>query len=347
MASEKIKTAIVGLGHIGRRHLESVSSLDEFEIVAVCESNFGLKMESKFDGIPRFVNLKTMLKTQPEIELVAICTPNGLHAKQAIEVLKSGRHVLIEKPMALNSREGELIISIAKEFGKQVFVVMQLRFSPALFWLKKQLTDKQLGEIRLIETRCFWNRDERYYSPNGQPHEWRGSQQLDGGVIFTQFSHFVDAIHWLFGPVARVLAANHRQFSGATPGKMADTGLVQFETTAGALGSFSYSTAVPERNLESSLLVIGSKGTVKIGGQYLNEISATGPVADNLPVKTDNPTSINLHKNFYQHTASVLNEKSSPVSPASDALEVIKLIEKMVTRHKKLTHGFNRGQLIK
>ena len=266
--SQKIRFAVVGSGHIGKRHAVMISQNPESELVAMADVNPALAPEilEKFD-VPFFNSIEELLASGLEFDVVNICTPNNFHAPQSIAALEAGKHVVVEKPMALTKADCEDVIYKSLQAGKLVFCVMQNRYSPPSVWLKDVLTNKRLGEIYHVQINCFWNRDNRYYKAGG----WKGSQVTDGGTLFTQFSHFIDIMFWLFGDISNIQARfydfNHRDLT-----EFEDSGVAQFDFTKGGTGSLNFSTSVYDTNLESSMTIIGEKGSIKVGGQYMNEV---------------------------------------------------------------------------
>ncbi|MDR1527355.1 MAG: Gfo/Idh/MocA family oxidoreductase [Dysgonamonadaceae bacterium] len=262
METGKIRFAVVGCGHIGKRHIEMIRRNPEAELSAVCDI-----LPVDFPPAPYFSSLDDLLSSGIAFDVLNICTPNGLHAPMAIRGLETGHHVVIEKPMALNTQEAGRILQVAEQYNRNVFCVMQNRYSPPSVWMKEVIDSGRLGKIFLVQVNCYWNRDERYYRPGG----WHGTKDLDGGTLFTQFSHFIDLMYWLFGDITNIRARfadfNHQALTG-----FEDSGIVSFEFTGGGMGLFSYSTSVYDRNFESSVTIIAEKGTVKIGGQYMNEV---------------------------------------------------------------------------
>ncbi|MEL7159862.1 MAG: Gfo/Idh/MocA family oxidoreductase, partial [Bacteroidota bacterium] len=293
---------VIGHGHIGRRHAQLIAAHAGADLTAICDPlpREALDLDA---ATPHFTDFAELLTKGPGARVACICTPNGLHASQAIACLEAGLHVVVEKPLALTVAEAEAIISAARKAARHVFGVMQNRYSPASAWLKEQIERWTLGEILQVHLDCFWNRDHRYYtipteetdqskkrakraensgSPssivnrqssivNRPPHPWHGHPTLDGGVLFTQFAHFIDLLCWCFGEVtvhaARFANQNHEDLH-----VFADTGTVHFSLGKGTLGSLNFSTAIWDRNFESTLTVIGAKGTIKLGGQYMNEL---------------------------------------------------------------------------
>lgn len=267
MSNKPVNFAIVGCGHIGKRHAEMVQRNDEASLIAMMDIRSIEEVDcAKFD-VPFYTDLETMLKEHPEIDVVNICSPNGMHASQSLLALKYRKHVVCEKPMGLSKANCEEVIFKALQMNKQVFCVMQNRYSPPSVWLKEMIDEKRLGDVFMVDINCYWNRDERYYK-NGN---WKGSKDLDGGTLFTQFSHFIDIMYWLFGDIENV-AGRFADFNHKGITDFEDTGIVHFEFVNGGIGSLNYSTSVYDQNLESSMTIIGSKGSIKVGGQYMNNV---------------------------------------------------------------------------
>jgi len=267
MSTKAVGFAIVGCGHIGKRHAEMIQRNDEAALIAMMDIRPMEEVDCAKFEVPFYTDLETMLKEHPEIDIVNICSPNGLHASQSLLALKYRKHVVCEKPMGLSKANCEEVIFKALQMNKQVFCVMQNRYSPPSVWLKEMIDEKRLGEVFLVDINCYWNRDERYYK-NGN---WKGSKDLDGGTLFTQFSHFIDIMYWLFGDIENV-AGRFADFNHKGITAFEDTGIVHFEFVNGGMGSLNYSTSIFDQNLESSMTIIGSKGSIKVGGQYMNNV---------------------------------------------------------------------------
>ncbi|WP_116106430.1 Gfo/Idh/MocA family protein [Lewinella sp. IMCC34191] len=268
-----IRFAVVGFGHIGRRHAALIAAHPEAQLVAVCDALPIDDLIGPEDATLKdiyYQGLDSLLGV--DFDVACICTPNGLHARQAIRCLAAGRHVVIEKPIALSVAECDELIAASHQHGREVFGVMQNRYSPASAWLKELVDEGRFGRVLQVHVDCFWNRDERYYhsSEKGQ-HAWHGDPALDGGVLFTQFAHFIDLLCWTFGKL-EVLTAYAVNQTHADLHPFPDTGMVQFKLAGDAVGSLNYSTVVWDQNFESTLSVLGSRGTVKLGGQYMNEL---------------------------------------------------------------------------
>jgi predicted dehydrogenase len=265
--NKKIRFAIVGSGHIGKRHAEMIRRNPEAELVAMCDiknkSDIGL---SDLE-VPFLTSIDELFKSNIEFDVVAVCSPNGLHATHTLKALEHKKHVVIEKPMALTIAECEKIIFKALQVSRQVFCVMQNRYSPPSMWIKDVIERKHLGQIYMVQLNCYWNRDDRYYNKTN----WKGSHDLDGGTLFTQFSHFIDIMYWLFGDITDI-KGRFADFNHKDTTTFEDSGIVSFNFINGGIGSINYSTSVWDKNLESSITIIGENGSVKIGGQYMNEV---------------------------------------------------------------------------
>lgn len=264
---KKIRFAVVGCGHIGKRHAEMITRDEKAELVALCDIRPKEELGIEAYPVPFAKNLEELLEIASDVDVINICVPNGLHAEMAIKAIEAGHHVVIEKPMALTLADAERVIYTSLRYRKQVFCVMQNRYSPPSVWIKEMVDSGKLGQVYMVQLNCYWNRDERYYKPGG----WHGDARLDGGTLFTQFSHFIDIMYWLFGDIcdiqARFADFNHKELTD-----FEDSGFVNFRFVNGGMGALSYSTAVWNKNMESSMLIVAENGSVKIGGQYMNEV---------------------------------------------------------------------------
>jgi predicted dehydrogenase len=265
---KKIRFAVIGCGHIGKRHAEMIIREERAELVALCDVRPKEKLGLEACDVPFFPSLDELLKSDIPFDVINICTPNGSHAEIAVKAVGAGYHAVIEKPMALTVADAEKVIFAGLKHRRQIFCVMQNRYSPPSVWIKEMVESGRLGKIYMVQLNCYWNRDERYYKPGG----WHGTADLDGGVLFTQFSHFVDIMYWLFGDITDI-QAKFSDFNHAGMTDFEDSGIIHFRfTEGGGMGSLNYSTSVWDKNLESSMLIIAENGSVKIGGQYMDKV---------------------------------------------------------------------------
>ena len=179
--SDKIKFAVIGCGHIGKRHAEMVSRNEEAQLVGLCDIKPASELAIQHFNVPFFNTVEELLESGLDIDVINVCTPNGLHSSQSSMALDKGYHVVVEKPMGLSKAKCEEVIFKALRSHKSVFCVMQNRYSPPSEWLKEVIDNKVLGEIYMVQTNCYWNRDDRYYKKN----PWKGTNDLDGGTLFT------------------------------------------------------------------------------------------------------------------------------------------------------------------
>ena len=335
--NSNIKFAVIGCGHIGKRHATMIKQNEESDLIALCDIKPKNALALEDFDVPFFPNLEDLLAADLDIDVICICTPNGLHADQAVKVLDARKHVVVEKPMALTKADCERIIFEALHMSRQVFCVMQNRYSPASVWLKDIIEQQILGTIQLVQINCFWNRDDRYYFKDGKRHDWHGNKQLDGGTLFTQFAHFIDIMYWLFGDIENI-NAQFADFQHSHSTDFEDSGLVHFNFVNGGMGSLSFSTAVWHKNFESSITILGSKGTVKVGGQYMNEVSYCDIKDYEMPVLPEaNPPndygaykgSAANHHFVIQNVVDVLKGRKPVTTNALEGLKVVEIIERI------------------
>ena len=257
--NQKIKFAIFGAGHIGKRHAEMVRRDPEAELVAMIDIRSMEECAAEDFQVPFFKTFDELLASGIEFDVLNVCTPNGLHADQALSGLQNKKHVVVEKPMGLTKDQCEKVIFKSLQQSRQVFCVMQNRYSPPSEWIKDLIDQKVLGDIFMVQLNCYWNRDERYYKKDG----WKGTKDLDGGTLFTQFSHFIDIMYWLFGDIDNI-QGKFADFTHQDSTDFEDSGFVSFDFVDGGMGSINYSTAVANQNLESSMTIIGKNGSIKI-----------------------------------------------------------------------------------
>ena len=332
--NQKIKFAVIGCGHIGKRHASIIQAHSDCSLVALCDGKAeeDLDLTAYTDAL-FFNSIDDLLAADLNLDVVVIASPNGYHEAQAIKILEKNGHVVIEKPMALTKASCERIIFKALQKQKHVFCVMQNRYSPPSVWLKEILEKGILGKIFMVQTNCYWNRDDRYYKKD----DWHGTKNLDGGTLFTQFSHFIDLLYWCFGDITNI-QAKFNNFAHGHSTDFEDSGFVNFDFVDGGMGSLNYSTAVWQKNLESAITIIAENGTVKVGGQYMDDIiychvkdyampdlSLANP---NHSVGNYKGTAANHHF-IYDNIVDVLKNKGSISTNALEGLKVVDIIERI------------------
>ena len=337
--NKKIKFAVIGAGHIGKRHAEMITRNEEAELIALCDTRPKSELGIESFEVPLYNSIEKLLEADHDIDVVNICTPNGLHSDQAMLALSKGKHVVCEKPMGLSKAKCEKVIYKALKEHKQVFCVMQNRYSPPSEWIKEVLEHKLLGDIFMVQLNCYWNRDNRYYKNGG----WKGTHDLDGGTLFTQFSHFIDIMYWLFGDITNI-QAKFEDFIHKDSTDFEDSGIVSFDFVDGGMGCINYSTAVWNTNLESSMTIVGSKGSVKIGGQYMNEVEYCNIENYEMPVLAEaNPAndygpykgSAANHNYIIENVVDTLKGRTSATTNALEGLKVVDIIERIYALRDK------------
>jgi len=329
--ANKIKFGIVGCGRIAQRHAEHINN--KGKLIAVCDidrkkaDELAAKYQAK-----AYYNIDDMLAAEKELDVLSVCSPNGLHAEQAIKGLKAGVHVLCEKPMALTAQDCGEMIKAGERTNKRLFAIKQNRFNPPVEAVKRIIDEGKLGKILSVQLSCFWNRNADYYH-----NSWKGTKDLDGGTLFTQFSHFVDLLYWLIGDVKNAQAYTGN-FAHKGTIEFEDTGVVILEFTSGAIGTINYTVNSYNKNMEGSLTLFGEKGTVKIGGQYLNELEyqqIEGYKIENLPEgnKANNygnyQGSMSNHDKVYDNLIEVLQNNAAISTSSFEGLKTVEIIEKI------------------
>ena len=330
--------AIIGCGNIAKRHAEQIQTFGK--LVAVCDIIRSKAEElGKKYNVEVFSSIEELFANKKGIDVAVICTPNGLHAAHSLISLQAGCHVLCEKPMAINSSDCQVMIREAEKTGKHLFVVKQNRFNPPVVAVKKLLDEKKLGNIYSIQLNCFWNRDAKYYE-----NSWKGTMALDGGTLYTQFSHFVDLLYWMFGDVKQVKGFK-KNFAHKGIIEFEDTGVVILEFENGLIGTINYTINSFQKNMEGSLTVFGEKGTVKIGGQYLNvleyqqikdHIIADLPAGKKANDYGSYQGSMSNHDKVYQNLVDVIQNNATMAASSYDGLKTVQIIEKIYAAAENL-----------
>ncbi|WP_052597850.1 Gfo/Idh/MocA family protein [Aureispira sp. CCB-QB1] len=333
-----LKFAIVGCGRIAQRHAKHIKNTQGSELVAVCDI-----VAAKADqlgaeyGAKAFYTIEALLENE-DIDIVSICSPNGLHANHSILSLKAGKHVLCEKPMAISVYDCGEMIKTAEKANKRLFVIKQNRYNPPVNAVKNAIDSGKLGKINSVQLSCFWNRNEDYYK-----NSWKGTKDLDGGTLYTQFSHFVDLLYYLVGDVkdAKAFGGNYCH-EGIT--EFEDTGVVILKFHNNAIGTINYTVNSYGGNMEGSLTLFGDKGTVKIGGQYLNELEyqkIENFSIDNLPMgNTANnygqyQGSMSNHDMVYENVVDVLLNDGQITTNMFEGLKTVEIIDKIYNEIEK------------
>lgn len=323
------KFALVGCGKIATRHAENIKRVGQ--LIAVCDT-----VQERADffattyGAKAYLSLDELLANEADVEVIAICTPNGMHAEHTIKSLQARKHVLCEKPLCLTAAAAWQIIETEKFCRRKLFVVKSTRYNPLLKELKKGLTEGLLGTIYSFHISLLWSRPEDYYV------DWRGKNFPDGGTLYTQFSHYIDAMLWLIGDLAEVKGFKQ---NSAHQGRIEfeDTGTVALQMQNGSLGTMHWSVNAFRKNHEIAITLLTEKGTIRIGGEYLNEVQYAETAAPLLmppSEKTANAYtnyngSMSHHKEVYDQLLHVLDNNGTGFTGGYDGLKTVETIEKI------------------
>ncbi len=335
----QIKIALIGFGRIGVRHAEEIHKNPDTLCVDIWDTD-----KQKIPNTYKTYSDVNDFLQNTEAEVIHICTPNADHHPLAISALNAGKHIVIEKPIALKTVQAKEISDLAALKSKYVFCVMQNRFSSVSQWLKALIQSQRLGAIYSVNVKCAWNRDDRYYTKDS----WHGKLESDGGPLFTQFSHFVDLLFWLFGNIQISYQEfyNHNHLHNT---EFEDSGVFHFHNPIVKQGLFQYTTSVFDKNFKSSIEIIAEKGTVEVAGQYMNEVvycnieNYTMPPLD--PVSQPNQYhgyqgSASNHHWVIQNVVDTLNGKATPHTPISEGIGVVEIIEQVYC--KRNLNFFNK-----
>lgn len=329
---DKLKFAIVGCGRIAQRHAEHISGRGTLSSVCDVKLDRARELSKKY-GARAFGDIDALLKSDGHVDLLSVCTPNGLHAEHTVKALEAGINVLCEKPMAISVADCRKMIDAAERNNRKLFIVKQNRFNPPIVALKEAIDSGRLGQIFSVQLNCFWNRTEDYYKSS----DWKGTKTLDGGTLFTQFSHFIDLLYWMMGDIDDVRSFMDN-FNHAGIVEFEDTGVTILRFKNGAIGTINYTVNSHNGNMEGSITVFGQKGTVKVGGQYLNVLEyqkidgyEIKDVPESRPANDYGfyQGSMSNHDKVYDNVISVLTRGGKIAATGGEGLKTVEIIERI------------------
>ncbi len=327
ITGRKIRIALVGCGRIANNHLDAMEKhAADFEIVDVCDIDAqALERAVARTGASGHIHLSDML-TKTTADVVVLTTPSGLHANQAIEVARTGRHVVTEKPMATRWQDGLRMVRACDEANVRLFVVKQNRRNATLQLLKRAAEQGRFGRIYNVAINVFWTRPQEYYDSA----KWRGTWEFDGGAFMNQASHYIDLFDWIVGPVESVMAYT------ATLGRdieVEDSGVAALRWRSGAMGTLNVTMLTYPKNMEGSITILGEKGTVRIGGVAVNEIQKwefSEPHEDDKCVKDVSYETTSVygfgHPLYYQNVIQTLRGTASAETDGREGLKSLELL---------------------
>jgi predicted dehydrogenase len=324
--------AVVGCGRAGERHAAQIGKFGR--LLAACDVvPAAARSLSEAYNVDGFHCYEEMLKAvKGNVDVIAVCTPNGLHCEHSIKAFEAGFHVICEKPMALTIHDCGDMIKAAERANRRLFVVKQNRYNPPVAHLKKLIDTGILGRIFTVHLNCYWNRNEEYYR-----RSWKGTRDMDGGTLYTQFSHFIDLLYWLVGDVKEVMAFTDN-YCHKSSIEFEDAGVAILRFYTGAIGSVNFTINSYQKNMEGSLTLFCENGTIKIGGQYLNEIEYQHVKGiEQTKLEVGRPAneygyyqgSMSNHEDVYNNVHKVLTADGAIVTIAYEGLKTVEIIDKI------------------
>ncbi|QYY42553.1 Gfo/Idh/MocA family protein [Aneurinibacillus thermoaerophilus] len=322
-----IRFAIVGCGHIAKKHIEAIRSINHAELVAFCDNNPARLEEFKDTyKIKGYLSLEEMLENEPQIDAVNICVPSGLHANLAIKAASYGKHIIVEKPIALTIEDADSIIEACEKNNVKLTVVHPNRFRPAVIALKEAMDNNLFGKISHANATVRWNRNQAYYDQAA----WRGTKDMDGGVLMNQAIHNLDLLLWLVGPVEEVQAYTATRLRNI---EAEDVAVATLIFSNGALGVIEAASTIYPKNYEESLSIFGETGSAVIGGTTANwikhwvfeEVDETDAVALIEKINLD-PYGISGHQQIITDFVEAIQQNRSPKVTGEDGKNALKLV---------------------
>ena len=326
ITNRKIRLAIVGCGRVSKNHFESIKKhADNIDLAAVCDTDAKVLAEhAEKYRVPRYTELECMLGKE-QLDLIALCTPSGIHSAQTVLASRHGVNVMTEKPMATRWQDGVRMVKACDEAGVRLFVVKQNRCNTTLQLLKRAIEEKRFGRIHMVHLNVFWTRPQSYYDQG----KWRGTWEFDGGAFMNQASHYVDLLDWLIGPVDKVQA----MMSTTRDIEVEDTGVLNVRWRNGALGSMSVTMLTSPENLEGSITILGDKGTVRVGGVAVNDIQLwqfeeTRDYDAQIKAANYETTSVYGlgHPLYYKNVIDALRGEAEPETDGREGLKSLELL---------------------
>lgn len=264
-ATSVMRVALVGCGRISANHVQALAKVEGLDLIAVCDVDAArAEATGRVAGVPWFTDYPRMLAEAP-CEVVVVATPSGLHPEHGILAARAGKHVVVEKPMAISLAAADALVEACDAAGVQLFVVKQNRLNTTIQLLRRAVEKGRFGRLYLANATVRWTRPQEYYDQA----PWRGTWALDGGAFLNQASHYVDLMQWMCGPVESVVA---KTATMARRIEAEDTGAAVMRFRNGALGVMEVTMLTYPKNLEGSFSLMGERGTVRIGGTAVNRI---------------------------------------------------------------------------
>ena len=262
---KRIRFGLIGCGRISIQHLAAFDLVPQAKLVAVCDVlPERAEKIAKERGVDHTTDYRKILE-RDDVDVVSICTPNGTHLAIASDAAKSGKHAIVEKPLAFTEEEVKQMAKTFASAGKILFPVLQVRYNPPIQVVRQVIKDGRLGKILNAAVVIRWTRPQSYFDNDA----WRGTKAMDGGSLLNQGIHYLDILQWVLGPVRSVFG---KVDTLAHKIEIEDFALALVRFSSGAYGTIEFSLNTYPRNIEGSITIMGEKGTIKIGGAAMNKI---------------------------------------------------------------------------
>lgn len=327
ITDRRIRLALVGCGRISANHFGAIEKhSDRVELTDVCDVDPGaLEKAVSKTGAKGHRSLAGMLETTTA-DLVILATPSGLHPEQTIQIARSGRHVMTEKPMATRWGDGLRMVKACDDANVRLFVVKQNRRNATLQMLKQAVEQGRFGKIYSVAVNVFWTRPQEYYDSA----KWRGTWEFDGGAFMNQASHYIDLLDWLIGPVESVMAYTATLARNI---EVEDSGVAVMRWRSGAMGTLNVTMLTYPKNMEGSITILGEKGTVRIGGVAVNEIQTwqfAEPRPEDEAITSANYQTTSIygfgHPMYYDNVIKALRGEAEPETDGREGLKSLELL---------------------
>lgn len=327
-----INIGILGLGRIAGHHVKAIIKNKNLKIIAACDLNLKKRVEfSKKNSVKCYRHYDLMLRLHPEIDMVAIISPSGMHYEHALNILtKFQKHLIIEKPTTLKTSNLRKLFKVAERYKKKIYPIYQNRNNKCVIKLKEQIEKGKLGRIKVVNLTLRWCRTQRYYNLA----EWRGTFSHDGGAATQQGVHYLDLVRYLAGDLKNVLCKMKTYGSKI---EVEDTAVGIFDLQNGGIGTFEITTAARPRDYEATISIIGSKGVSKIGGLASNELLEFSPkpmLCEKFSEKINDAYGFGHFKVYNDIYQDFINKKKYPLKKA-DCIKTIQLLNSLYISSEK------------
>jgi predicted dehydrogenase len=326
MEEREFRFAIIGCGVIAPNHAKGIVNTPGARLVAVADIveekaiNFARKYNCDW-----YTDYKEMLD-RPDIDIVNICTPSGLHSEMAIEAMKRGKNVITEKPMAITLEQADAMIESSKKYNRKLACIFQRRTQPVFKRIKEVVSEGAIGKLLLGDAYMKYFRSQAYYDSG----DWRGTWALDGGgALMNQGIHCIDLVQWIMGDVGAVFAYTRTL---ARKIEVEDTAVAVLEYKNGAIGVIEGTTSVVP-GFDHRLEFHGVDGSILVEGERITRWEVPGIQLEtesnvNVGSTASNPQAIEFigHQLLIQDMIEAIINNREPLIPGEEGKKALKVI---------------------